>query len=98
MSTNVVAGWNMPGYMPDSEPADFDSFAAATGYIVEELNNVIESLYTSGALDASASEADREAALEEEAELKRAIEYAQKQTGEFGFTTGKYHYFVSIAS
>ena len=30
-----VAGWNMPGYMPDSEPAEFDKVEDAKQYIIE---------------------------------------------------------------
>jgi hypothetical protein len=33
------AGWNMPGYMPDSEPALFESFEDARDYIVSEMTN-----------------------------------------------------------
>jgi hypothetical protein len=91
----ILAGWNMPGYMPDNEPADFETFEGARNYIAEELENVIESLYTGVLGDKTADEAEREAALTEEASLKEAIEYVRRQSGEFGFTVGKYHYFVN---
>jgi hypothetical protein len=32
-----VAGWNMPGYMPDSEPSAFDTCDEARDYIAEQL-------------------------------------------------------------
>lgn len=32
-----IAGWNMPGYMPDNEPASFESFEDAKAYIIETL-------------------------------------------------------------
>ena len=32
-----VAGWNMPGYMPDSEPAEFDNAEDAKRYILDEI-------------------------------------------------------------
>lgn len=32
-----VAGWNMPGYMPDSEPAEFDSADGAKRYIIDAI-------------------------------------------------------------
>lgn len=97
MSQKIVAGWNMPGYMPDSEPAECDSFEQARDYIVEELNSVIESLYTGVLGDKAAPEDERETALAEEQELTEAIAYVKKQTGEFGFKAGKYHYFATAA-
>lgn len=32
-----VAGWNMPGYMPDSEPAEFDNAEDARAYIADAM-------------------------------------------------------------
>ena len=32
-----VAGWNMPGYLPECEPVSFDTWREAHAYIVEEL-------------------------------------------------------------
>lgn len=32
-----VVGWNMPGYMPDNTPEEFDSWEDARDYIVSEL-------------------------------------------------------------
>jgi hypothetical protein len=95
MQQTIVAGWNMPGYMPDSEPAECESFDEARAYIVKELNNVIEGLYTGVLEDVSVTPEDRSAAIEEENKLNKAIEYVQRQSGEFGFTVGQYHYFVS---
>lgn len=37
-----VAGYNMAGYMPDNEPAVFESFDEATAYILETLENYID--------------------------------------------------------
>jgi len=37
-----VAGYNMPGYMPDNEPAVFESFDDAKSYILETLENYID--------------------------------------------------------
>lgn len=33
-TTVWVAGYNMPGYMPDNEPAEFDSFDEAKAHII----------------------------------------------------------------
>ena len=32
-----VAGWNMPGYLPETEPESFDTWEDAHAYIVGEL-------------------------------------------------------------
>ena len=32
-----VAGWNMPGYMPDTEPAEFDNAEDAKQYIIDSV-------------------------------------------------------------
>jgi len=32
-----VAGWNLPGYMPDSEPATFDDIDDAIAYVVDQM-------------------------------------------------------------
>jgi hypothetical protein len=37
-----VAGWNMPGYMPDNEPASFETFEDAQAYIREEIERQAE--------------------------------------------------------
>ena len=32
-----VAGWNMPGYLPESDPTAFDSEDEATRYLIREI-------------------------------------------------------------
>lgn len=32
-----VAGWNLPGHLPDEEPAGFDTFYEAKQYVIDEL-------------------------------------------------------------
>ncbi|SAK95814.1 hypothetical protein AWB76_07202 [Caballeronia temeraria] len=34
-----IAGWNMPGYMPDSDPSEFNTFSDACRYIADTLND-----------------------------------------------------------
>lgn len=51
-----AAGWNMPGYMPEAEPAAFDSWAEAAQYIIGELR----------------LEADRQAEADNESEADAA--------------------------
>lgn len=36
---HYVAGWNMPGYMPDSEPVAFDTDTEARDYIAESMGD-----------------------------------------------------------
>ena len=43
-----VAGWNMPGYLPEMDVADFDTFDEAKQFIIDEL---LEQADQSGALD-----------------------------------------------
>lgn len=74
------AGFNMPGYMPDNEPAFFLSDTDAREYIADEIERSID------------EEEDEEiiAAHEEAAARVRA------GAGEYGETIGNYHYFVSL--
>jgi len=41
----------MPGYLPEVEPVEFDSFKEAKKYIVEELFRYMHELYDAGELD-----------------------------------------------
>lgn len=40
-----IAGWNQPGCLPDSEPADFATRLDAVDYMQEELDRIADSLY-----------------------------------------------------
>lgn len=42
-----IAGFNQPGYLPDSDPVDFDDFDDAQSYIVDELDNAADIAYNS---------------------------------------------------
>jgi hypothetical protein len=35
-----VAGWNMPGYLPENDPAEFKTWEEARSYLMSELNTV----------------------------------------------------------
>lgn len=75
-----VAGWNMPGYMPDSEPASFDDADSARGYIADEMELC----------------SDDESTPEDDAsELREAAERVRTGSGEYGQTVGAYHYWVT---
>lgn len=80
-----VAGWNMPGYMPDSEPARFQTWEDARDYLAEEMDRAAESL---GDLPESALECETLAAS---AIRMRAI--AENAAG-YGETIGSYHYWI----
>lgn len=40
------AGWNMPGYMPDSEPSTFEDFDTAKRYVIDELESYADAQQT----------------------------------------------------
>lgn len=40
-----IAGCNMPGYMPDSEPVEFETFDDAKRYIIGMVKNEEEGFY-----------------------------------------------------
>lgn len=75
------AGWNMPGYMPDSDPAIFTSDDAAREYIAGEMSRFADHYF----------ETDPAAAND----LETAAETCRKGKGEFGETIGQYHYWVT---
>lgn len=46
-----VAGWNMPGYLPEMEPTSFLDRTSAAGFIAEEINSRISQWYLAHADD-----------------------------------------------
>lgn len=38
----ILAGWNMPGYLPVAEPVEFDTFAEAGEYLANEIMTVAD--------------------------------------------------------
>ncbi len=76
-----IAGWNMPGYLPDSEPAEFDSAEDALEYLKDEMWR----------------ESDNTEDTDEAIELQSCVKtMSADKNGEFGQTIGKYHYFVTL--
>jgi len=57
--SKYIAGWNMPGYLSETEPAEFKTFYEALSYITEELLRYVNELYDGMQLD------DVEAEIEE---------------------------------
>ena len=78
-----VAGWNMSGYMPDSEPADFDDVDDARSYLADEMRRFAD-------LAMGDEESQREAA-----DLRTAADDRAAGTGEYGQTIAGYHYWVT---
>lgn len=63
-----IVGWNMPGYMPETDPVEFDDFAEAREYLVEELDRSTDMIADSGTY----SEADFQEAEGAIAQVKDA--------------------------
>ena len=77
-----IAGWNMPGYMPDSEPQEFDDADEAREYIIEELQQLSDDL----------EDADDPLI----AQLQECINGLNNSTDtEQAFNVGGYHYFIT---
>ena len=79
-----IAGYNMPGFMPDNDPCGFASFEDAREYIVGELKREID--------QHEDEESDEIKDLEE---AIRRIEAMQSDESEYGETVGKWHYWIT---
>jgi hypothetical protein len=79
--TVYSAGWNMPGYLPDSEPVCFLDADDALEYVKDAAKEEIE--------DESSEDAYTQ-------RCEAIDEWKSDKNGEFGETFGNYHYFVSI--
>ena len=47
-STLYVAGWNMPGCLPETDPIDFETESEATRYLVDEIDLFWDEDYLAG--------------------------------------------------
>ena len=43
-----IAGWNMPGYLPDTDPAVFETEGEATHYLISEIDLFWDEEYLAG--------------------------------------------------
>ena len=43
-----VAGWNMPGYLPETDPAVFETEGEATHYLISEIDLFWDEEYLAG--------------------------------------------------
>lgn len=104
------AGFNMPGYMPDSEPVNFETWAEAAEYIAEQMTEAADNLDEDAAMTgqemngicppSTPEEASRDIAARKEKadELRKAAEELRSMSGtEYGRTIGQYHYFITAA-
>lgn len=90
-----VAGWNMPGYMPDNVPEEFDNADDAKSYIIEELENYLDQL-EDDYLDQLEESGDGEEVAARLREVKDALAGLKVSTDEeHAFNAGQYHYFIT---
>jgi hypothetical protein len=82
-----VAGWNMPGCMPDSDPAIFETFEDARDYIVSALENAVDDVTEA---NEGVINPDQINALIDARKRWEAIE----SEGEHGETVGNWHYWI----
>ena len=73
-----AAGWNMPGYMPDSEPALFLDFDDARAYLADEIDRI----------------ADEDGVDEDDAAQLVDEVNEWKESGEHGLNFGSYFYWI----
>jgi hypothetical protein len=88
-----VAGCNMPGYMPDSEPARFETWDEARDAIVSDLEEALELAAYDENGNLLAGDASEEAK-----ELEGAIEHLKEHIAEgveYGETIGSWHYWIA---
>lgn len=76
-----AAGWNMPGYMPDNEPACFETYDDAKAYIADEIRRHGEELDL---------DVDDTSAID----AAKRCEESDEETG-FGETVGEYHFWIT---
>lgn len=79
--TVYVAGWNMPGYMPDNPPSAFLDADDALEYVRESAKEAMPEDLSDEQVEEWTDGVDS---------------WKADKNGEFGVTLGDYHYFVSI--
>jgi hypothetical protein len=80
----IVAGFNMPGYMPDSEPCRFSDFDEAREYLADMLETFADECDSEEPEDIAEAELMRNGAVE-----------IRKGDGELGVTIGNHHYWAT---
>lgn len=80
-----VAGWNMPGYLPDSDPVEFDDDDDAIEYIKDAARGALEmDTIEPGMTDEQIKEAE-----------EAIDDWMTDKDGNFGLTVRGIHYFVT---
>lgn len=79
-----AAGWNMPGYMPDNEPARFETWEEARDYIADELNRAAD----------ECSESDRETYASLYKSGAESLSAMDTPKDGFGRTLGQWHWWI----
>ena len=91
LDSKWAAGFNMPGYMPDSDPVECDTWEEARDYLKEEIERAADQVCTS----IEAGEAEESADFEQRADAAIAALDALEEGAEFGQTIGAYHYWMT---
>lgn len=91
-----VAGWNMPGYTPDSEPVRFCTFEEAAEFIADEMERDAEMNEAPVSINDDPNPADCDRVESEASELRAAAARVRSATDtEYGETVGRFHWFIS---
>lgn len=73
MAKQWVAGWNMPGYMPETEAALFDDWGDACRYLSEELSRYADEEAEAENWETAEQAEHAARLLEEEAEPRKPV-------------------------
>ena len=79
----IVAGWNMPGYMPDNPPEEFDNWDDAQMYISDAIDEQADSIEEENPDLADKLRGD-------------AILVLKMPNGDFGATLAGTYYFITM--
>lgn len=90
--TVYTAGWNMRGYMPDSEPAQFDDIEDAREYIADMMEDYADILAERQEYKAETLRDIRDGMV---SDLREAAEQVRQGTGELGVTVAGWHYWIT---
>lgn len=88
-----VAGWNMPGYMPDSEPAAFEDCDEAREYIESVLRERAGETMLDGTRSNEETDAEEVALIEAADRMKKRV--AENHEAEYGETIAGVHYWIT---
>ena len=83
MRKPFAAGWNMPGYMPDNEPAAFETWEDAAEYIKSEIQRAFDEI-----------ESPAEDEMADFESITQDAENSDAARG-FGRTYRDYHYWIT---